>query len=591
MTVGQALATLFPSGTVPPSGLKVPAGLRKWAVAPAMPTDVFAAAAHLIHLSGLLNYFDPDPDYTRPADPVGPAKLHFCLSMEERTKCVTEGERWSRRASVPIFVNLLWDKIVRSRREKIRASSYEMYEDALGSVPKWWKPVLMLAVTADEACVGIGSPPTKEHSDRWLVDYFHQVYLNPFRIENLLGANRFRADRQRSSFGELASSDVACVQPKNRVSQVGCTLRNLTKNVAYLGHAGSVRCHWQQPKIATHSSDDETLNVLICALPLELDSDNFQPIATALPDIKRRPNWGSFRVEQSWLRRQEELIDSVISSVQSAKNKLPEGEVINAIVFPEYSLTEEIFSVLCKSIKSIEPQLEFAICGSSTNCESEEANFVLTAFWYTDESVEVGESAQNKYLLTSRRKHHRWRLDNSQIDTYDLVGLRPVAAWWEKHDIAQREIHFFQYRGSSVFTSMICEDLARSDPCHDILRSVAPNLLFAILMDGPQLKVRWPARYASTLADDPGTAVLTVTSLGLIKRSNKTMSLIQHDFIPRQTIGLWKDERGEQRELDLQEGKTVMVLRLTSSKIADQTLDGRLKGGGISWRYSNHFSV
>src|SRR6056297_1951308 len=39
--------------------------------------------------------------------------------------------------------------------------------------------------------------------------------------------------------------------------------------------------------------------------------------------------------------------------------------------------------------------------------------------------------------------------------------------------------------------------------------------------DGPQLKSRRPAQYASNLADDPGSGVPTFTSFGLIDRSNK----------------------------------------------------------------------
>jgi 5-methylcytosine-specific restriction enzyme A len=54
------------------------------------------------------------------------------------------------------------------------------------------------------------------------------------------------------------------------------------------------------------------------------------------------------------------------------------------------------------------------------------------------------------------------------------------------------------------------------------MRSVGPNLVVALLMDGPQLTARWPARYASVLADDPGSSVLTLTSLGMCLRSRST---------------------------------------------------------------------
>ena len=50
-------------------------------------------------------------------------------------------------------------------------------------------------------------------------------------------------------------------------------------------------------------------------------------------------------------------------------------------------------------------------------------------------------------------------------------------------------------------------------PLRTVIRSVGPNLVIVLLMDGPQLVRRWPGKYATVLSDDPGSAVLTVTSL------------------------------------------------------------------------------
>jgi hypothetical protein len=41
-------------------------------------------------------------------------------------------------------------------------------------------------------------------------------------------------------------------------------------------------------------------------------------------------------------------------------------------------------------------------------------------------------------------------------------------------------------------------------------------MVVALLLDGPQLASRWTARYASMLLDDPGSAVLTLTSYGMV---------------------------------------------------------------------------
>jgi hypothetical protein len=432
---------------------------------------------------------------------------------------------------------------------------------------------------ADEACVGLGAPPDRNHADRWLVQSFQQVYESPFRHDNYLARNTYRADRQPSTFGQITDPDVGCVQPKSRISGVGCTLRNLTRNVAFLTHAGSVRCHWQQPAYANIDDDDAKLDVLIIPLPYVLGDDCIVPNSRISPDPDKRPNWGNFSLLQKWLD-DGSLIEGVKEQVRRAKQRLGDDN-LNGIVFPEYALSEAVFNDICTAAREIEPRLEFAIAGSSSNCEGETGNFVLTALWYGERGA--GEE-ENNYLLTSRRKHHRWRLNDSQIRSYGLEHvLDPAASWWEEHQIAQREIHFFHFRQSSVFTTMICEDLARSDPVHDILRGVGPNLLFALLMDGPQLQKRWPYIYASSLADDPGTSVLSVTSMALIERQAAKWR--------NPTVALWKDEGGSVEEIRLAEGSRSVLLTLAAQSTRDQTLDGRIVPDARSWRYREHHSL
>ena len=52
------------------------------------------------------------------------------------------------------------------------------------------------------------------------------------------------------------------------------------------------------------------------------------------------------------------------------------------------------------------------------------------------------------------------------------------------------------------------EDLARLDEVADLVRRIGPSLIIAVLLDGPQLATRWPCRYASIVADDPGSSGL-----------------------------------------------------------------------------------
>jgi hypothetical protein len=120
----------------------------------------------------------------------------------------------------------------------------------------------------------------------------------------------------------------------------------------------------------------------------------------------------------------------------------------------------------------------------------------------------------------SQRKHHPWKLDEGQVIQYGLGGvLSPYREWWEYIDCTDRCLNFISMSEDLVMCALVCEDLARPDPVANIVRSVGPNLVIALLMDGPQTKERWAARYATVLADDPGCSVLSLTSFGMARLS------------------------------------------------------------------------
>jgi hypothetical protein len=171
-------------------------------------------------------------------------------------------------------------------------------------------------------------------------------------------------------------------------------------------------------------------------------------------------------------------------------------------------------------------------------------------------------------------KHHRWRVDDAQIQQYGLGGqLDPARDWWEHIDIEKRELQFFSLNSWLNFCVLICEDLARQDPVGELLRAVGPNLVIALLMDGPQLEHRWPAKYATVLAEDPGSSVLTLTSLGMARLSRppkKPESRI---------VGLWKDASGPAVEIDLPKEAAGAVLCITRQMREEHTADGRSDRG------------
>jgi hypothetical protein len=88
-------------------------------------------------------------------------------------------------------------------------------------------------------------------------------------------------------------------------------------------------------------------------------------------------------------------------------------------------------------------------------------------------------------------------------------------------------------------------------------------------MDGPQLQSRWPARYATVLADDPGSSVLTLTCAGMVERT------IPPTGQSRNVIGLWKDRESRATELVLPEKALALVVSLALNEKLQITLDGR----------------
>jgi hypothetical protein len=145
-----------------------------------------------------------------------------------------------------------------------------------------------------------------------------------------------------------------------------------------------------------------------------------------------------------------------------------------------------------------------------------------------------------------QNKHHRWSLDEGQVEQYHLGGaLHPHIRWWEAMDVPPKAIQFVEV-AELVLTTLVCEDLAHNDEIAQLIRSVGPTVVMNLLLDGPQLASRWTARYASVLADDPGSAVLTLTSYGMVERSRPPGREASR------VIALWKDPTRGVREIPLE---------------------------------------
>jgi hypothetical protein len=300
-------------------------------------------------------------------------------------------------------------------------------------------------------------------------------------------------------------------------------------------------------------------------------------------------HWGWFSVEPKWLplntdrRRRQAFVDYILELVRSARAK---GARVDGVVLPELALNFLQFRSLATALAR-DGQIDFLISGLSRNRTGRRGNFVAIMPFFLLGEERDPEITGWQGLILIREKHHRWKLDAAQIDAYRLNGLSRDRSWWEELTILSRSLDMLVYRRRTTLTTLICEDLARVDPCQAVLRGIGPNLLIALLMDGPQIGARWPARYATVLAEDPGTSVLSLTSFGLIARQNDF-----GEFDQASSIALWKDERSGVRKLELHREADALVLELNAVAKEERTLDGRRDGGSsLRWEYDRHLAV
>jgi hypothetical protein len=184
--------------------------------------------------------------------------------------------------------------------------------------------------------------------------------------------------------------------------------------------------------------------------------------------------------------------------------------------------------------------------------------------------VHIGVRMGGRWWHYRQNKHHRWSLDEGQILQYHLGGaLHPGVRWWEAMEVPRRSVQFVELAGGVTVVAVICEDLARLDAVADLLRTVGPTLVLTVLLDGPQLASRWTARYASVLADDPGSAVLTLTAFGMVERSRPG------GVAPSRVVALWKDPARGIREISLEPGAEAILLSTCVDRAARYSADGR----------------
>ena len=499
---------------------------------PPWPPDTFALCAHALHRASayarvLTNW--PPPLYRK--HPERWANDARTVSQEWLQAIYDE-------SPLPPATGKLW-KTIESGLD-LPLSSISKPRSPVGRI------LLELLAIADEACSPLIETP------EWSAAEFRGKGMGP-----AMAARRFdseakgilQSNGRRSLCKEIHPSRLR-VLPKFRTPQRGLTVRSLSL------YAGLAEASELDSRFFNNRQVREglTLNLLVIPWPFEVRPAQFRS-SDALPDeMANMPeDFGFFTFDGAPAGRG---FFSAISSLLKKAEK--ECGKISMVVLPELALSDAEAAQLCRLLEEHECGLVAGV-GKSGGSSSKDHGSNRVQLYVPG----LAPMDQNK--------HHRWRLDRAQIIQYSLGNLlHHEKLWWEHINVADRSLSFLRLMPWLTLCVLICEDLARPDPAGDVVRALGPNLVISLLMDGPQLVGRWASRHATTLADDPGSSVLTVTSLGMTKLSHPASGPSRD-----RVIALWKEEGVSSIEIDLPPDHHAVVLAVSMKGCRDWAADGR----------------
>lgn len=476
---------------------------------------------------------------------VGPGKpnLDFKHRGDDREAAIQNiGERWRTSAAkgkLPPQIISTWLKEIRYNRElpllKIRSRK------------RLLAAMVNLLAAADESSAGLGISLTSSDND---------AFTRAAELQLLPGKNG-------SSLCKNIHPSKARVLPKCHTPQTGLTIRSFSHFLALASNT-EVQPEWFS---FFDKTNQHALNLLLIPWPNDLIPKQFRETGSrAISDEVDRGGYGMFTFDAPG-RADIKLLRRIVRSAEKTVGR------IDGIVFPEVALTpravEEISDALVREdrflIAGVGRAAQKGVCGQ---------NYIRFDVMLPGGEYVVG---------LEQKKHHRWKLDKNQILQYGLGSVfNPQANWWEHIDVNDRSLVLVTLKPWLTACVLVCEDLARPDPLGELIHAVGPNLVISLLMDGPQLAGRWPGRYATSLADDPGSSVLTLTSVGMTKLSRPSTGT----SAPPGCIALWKDARsGSAKEIVLPTDAQAMVLCMAVEYCEEWTADGRGDGGNAGHPY------
>jgi hypothetical protein len=462
---------------------------------------------------------------------------------------------------VPEALRWLWETLV--------IDHGQVSLDNIKDRPRTLETLLLLFAVADEASQGMG---WGADANGVLSDFATAVLTNAVSEP---GRVTFKLPYWPHSLCRVVPPDQVVVLPKSITTDKGCTIRSLSHNLALLPCRTVLNPEWRLVSRVVHDDDETDLRLVLIPFPYAIPKGSFELTSPRKPLKNKTTHAAFFGLHQKWLKTASgahlsgiDLATGLILPLIEAATNQAGGKRPNGVVLPECALDADTAIDLVNALKG--SGIEFLTTGVLEYDELSK-RWWNQAYTFFTLGRAVAAAPQNK--------HHRWRIDRRQADSYGLdFDTDPDnQQWWEDIDVSKRGLPFYALRKDTSMVTLICEDLARMDPAMNAIRAVGPNLVVALLMDGPQLGARWPGRYAGVLADEPGCSVLSLTCAATVDLSNQHYSATaKPDQDPMRIVARWTQRRdGEAHDIELPDGANGVLLTLRSLPRHQTTLDNR----------------